>query len=265
MHVLPESSPMEGALAKHLPHLRQAQRRGLALWVCGAILAHRACQPAVLAALLLPARGGYHMLRQRLREWLYDGAERAAPCATEIAVEHCFAPLLRWVLAWWRGGELALAIDATARGEQLVALVVSVLYRGSALPVAWACHRGRRNCRGTSARRDRQPSNALLLPRACSAWRGSSGRTFGMWAVVSHWWRRRAGQSRPWALKAGSVRWLRARAEPEGRAGRLRRMATGPGSGRSRGRRTALPRSPVNERQVPERPNFYFRSTGGAR
>lgn len=27
--------------------------------------------------------------------------------------------------AWWRGG------------EQLVALVVSVLYRGSALPVAW--------------------------------------------------------------------------------------------------------------------------------
>jgi hypothetical protein len=137
MHVLPELYPMEAVLAEHLPHLRPAQRRGLALWVCGAILAHSACQSAVLAALLLPARGGYHALRQRLREWLYDGADRAAPCATEIAVEHCFAPLLRWVLAWWRGGELALAIDATARGEQVVALVVSVLYRGSALPVAW--------------------------------------------------------------------------------------------------------------------------------
>lgn len=137
MHVLPELDLMERVLADHLPHLRPAQRRGLALWVCGAILAHSACQSAVLAALLLPACGGYHALRQRLREWLYDGADRAAPCATEIAVEHCFAPLLRWVLAWWRGGELALAIDATARGEQVVALVVSVLYRGSALPVAW--------------------------------------------------------------------------------------------------------------------------------
>jgi hypothetical protein len=137
MHVLPELDPMEAVLAEHLPHLRPAQRRGLALWVCGAILAHSACPSAVLAALLLPARGGYHALRQRLREWLYDGADRAAPCATEIAIEHCFAPLLRWVLAWWRGGELALAIDATARGERVVALVVSVLYRGSALPVAW--------------------------------------------------------------------------------------------------------------------------------
>lgn len=137
MQVLPELDLMEGVLADHLPHLRPAQRRGLALWVCGAILAHSACQSAVLAALLLPARGGYHALRQRLREWLYDGADRAAPRATEIAIEHCFAPLPRWVLAWWRGGELALAIDATARGERVVALVVSVLYRGSALPVAW--------------------------------------------------------------------------------------------------------------------------------
>jgi hypothetical protein len=137
MQVLPELDLMEGVLADHLPHLRPAQRRGLALWVCGAILAHSACQSAVLAALLLPARSGYHALRQRLREWLYDGVDRAAPCATEIAIEHCFAPLLRWVLAWWRGGELALAIDATARGERIVALVVSVLYRGSALPVAW--------------------------------------------------------------------------------------------------------------------------------
>lgn len=35
------------------------------------------------------------------------------------------------------GDELALAIDATAHGDEVVALVVSVLYRGSAIPVAW--------------------------------------------------------------------------------------------------------------------------------
>src|SRR6478609_1665890 len=34
--------------------------------------------------------------------------------------------------------ELALAVDATAHREDVVALVVSVLYRGSAIPVAWA-------------------------------------------------------------------------------------------------------------------------------
>ena len=46
--------------------------------------------------------------------------------------------MLRWVLGWWRGRDLALAVDATARREDAVALVVSVLHRGSAIPVAWA-------------------------------------------------------------------------------------------------------------------------------
>jgi hypothetical protein len=127
---------MERALAERLPHLRGPQRRGLALWVLGAVLAQSACQAAVLAALLPWAP--YHALRQRLREWLLDGADKAVPCAAQVDVERCFAPLLRWVLGWWQGRELALAVDATAHREDVVALVVSVLYRGSAIPVAWA-------------------------------------------------------------------------------------------------------------------------------
>lgn len=43
---------MERTLAHHLPVLRPAQQRGLALWVYGTILAQSACQTAVLAALL---------------------------------------------------------------------------------------------------------------------------------------------------------------------------------------------------------------------
>ena len=136
MHAPPELYPMELALAERLPHPRPAQRRGLALWVLGTVLARSACQSAVLAALLM--HGRYHALRQRLREWLHDGRDKAAPCATQLEVEPCFAPLLGWVLRWWQGRELAPAIDATARGERVVALVVSVLYRGSAIPVAWA-------------------------------------------------------------------------------------------------------------------------------
>ena len=126
---------MEQHLAAHLPHLRPAQRGGLALWVVGTILARSASQHAVLAALAVYSP--WHALRQRLREWTYAGADRAAPCAVQVEVRHCFAPLLRWVLAWWQGDTLALAIDATLRRDEVAVLAVSVLYRGTALPVAW--------------------------------------------------------------------------------------------------------------------------------
>ena len=57
-----------------------------------------ACQNAVASALTI--RGNWNNLRQYLREWLYDGGDRARPCKTELDVSLCFAPLLRWVLAW---------------------------------------------------------------------------------------------------------------------------------------------------------------------
>ena len=84
MHVPPELAPMEPALAEHLSCLRPAQRRGLALSVVGSVLARSACRSAVLAALLM--HGRYHALRQRLREWLHDGRDKAAPYAAEIEV-----------------------------------------------------------------------------------------------------------------------------------------------------------------------------------
>jgi len=39
-----------------------------------------------------------HALRQYLREWLYDGTDKATPCTTQVNVRACFVPLLRWVL-----------------------------------------------------------------------------------------------------------------------------------------------------------------------
>jgi hypothetical protein len=127
-----------------LPHLRPAQQRGLALWVAGLLEAKSGCEQAILSALEplgLPA----HATRAALRDWLYDGADRAAPCAIGLEVEGCFAPLLGWVLAWWVGDTLPLAIDATSLRDRQVVLSISVLYRGSAIPVAWAVlpHRGK--------------------------------------------------------------------------------------------------------------------------
>ncbi|HYQ91064.1 MAG TPA: endonuclease, partial [Candidatus Competibacteraceae bacterium] len=52
-------------------------------------------------------------------------------------VETCFAPLLAWVLSLWEGTQLALALDATPLGDRFTVLVISVVYRGCAIPIAW--------------------------------------------------------------------------------------------------------------------------------
>ena len=134
---------MQQIIETHLPHLSRPQLTGLVLWVCGAILAGSACQNAVASA--LSPWGAWNNFRQYLREWLYDGSDRARPCQTELDVGLCFAPLLRWVLAWWRSSRLApvsstgqaLAVDPTLKGDQTTAIVISVVYRGCAIPVAW--------------------------------------------------------------------------------------------------------------------------------
>lgn len=123
------------AVASRFPNLRPAQQRGLTLWTYGTILAGSACLNAVVAALL--TLGQWDSVRQHLREWLRDGQDKVAPCQTEVDVTLCFGPLIRWVLAWWQGRDLALAIDPTLHGDRVVSLAVSILYRGSAIPIAW--------------------------------------------------------------------------------------------------------------------------------
>ncbi len=130
-----ECYQMERTIAQYMSHLRPSERRGLMLWVYGTVIARSACQNAVATALL--SLGLWNSVRQRLREWLYDGSERARPCNTQLEVSLCFAPLTRWLLSWWQTDQLALAIDATLHSDRLTALVVSVLYRGCAIPVAW--------------------------------------------------------------------------------------------------------------------------------
>jgi hypothetical protein len=126
---------MHQSIAQYFPDLRPAQQRGLTLWVYGTILAQSACQNAVATALV--ALGLWNTARQHLREWLYDGSHKARPCGTQVEVALCFPPLMRWLLSWWQSNQLALAVDATLHSDKVCALVISVLYRGNAIPVAW--------------------------------------------------------------------------------------------------------------------------------
>ena len=122
--------------------LLPSQRRGLVLWVYGTVLARSACQTMVTAALMPVCQRGVHTVRQYLREWLYDGGDKAAPCGTDITITACFVPLMRWVLSLWQGEQLVLAIDVTNLHDRLHALSVCVLYRGCAIPVAWHLRQG---------------------------------------------------------------------------------------------------------------------------
>ena len=83
-------------IEQRMPNLSESQKEGLTMWAIGTILAGSGCQSAV-AANLAEREGEIASIRQRLREWLYDGEDRARPCATRLNVEECFEPLLRWV------------------------------------------------------------------------------------------------------------------------------------------------------------------------
>src|SRR5215210_4858362 len=125
-------------LREHLPHLSRPQASVLALWSLGVVLT-RSCSLSYVTLLLGQALGKpENTLRQRLREWYYPAAQKRGAKRRSVEVEACFAPLLKWVLHAWQGRQLALALDATSLHDRFVVLCISVLYRGAAIPVAWA-------------------------------------------------------------------------------------------------------------------------------
>lgn len=83
-------------------------------------------------------------VRQRLREWYWDAAHKKGQQRVELDVTSCFVPLLRWILGLWPAGEkrVALAMDATTLGDTFTVLVISLLYRSCAIPIAWVVTAG---------------------------------------------------------------------------------------------------------------------------
>ena len=130
---------MQQVIETHLPHLSRPQLTGLVLWGVRCYSGRR-CRPERrgLGTLSLgqmeqpaPVSPGVVVRRQRPGPSLPDRTGRKS----------LLPPLLRWVLAWWRSGRLALAVDPTLKGDQTPAIVLSVVYRSCAIPVAWRIHR----------------------------------------------------------------------------------------------------------------------------
>lgn len=132
-------SQWQATVSRYLSPLSGPQAGVLALWSLGMVLSGSCGLSQVSTMLALVLHQQEETLRQRLREWYYGAADKAGQHRRSLEVESCFAPLLRWVLAWWpdESRELALALDATTLGQRFTVLCVSVLVCGCAIPVAW--------------------------------------------------------------------------------------------------------------------------------
>ena len=124
-------------IMQHLSPLSKPQATVLALWSFGMVLARSCALTAVGQLLAAGMQRKEQTVRQQLREWYSDVPRKRGAKRQALRVETCFAPLLGWVVSWWQGTQLALAIDATTLGQRFVVLAVSVVYRGCAIPVAW--------------------------------------------------------------------------------------------------------------------------------
>jgi hypothetical protein len=124
-------------LSSRMSHLTKPQAVVLAMWSYGIALT-RTCgrrTVAVFLAMLLEKRVG--TVEQRLREWCYDAENKRGTKRKTLDETTCFVPLLNWIVSLWSGTAMALAVDATSLGDRFVVLAVSVVYRGTGIPVAW--------------------------------------------------------------------------------------------------------------------------------
>jgi hypothetical protein len=119
------------------PSLSKPQALGLALWSFGMVIA-RSCSLTAVADMLASLMGqSYNTVRERLRDTYREAGAKAGEHRVELDVTGCWAPWLAWLLDGWSGQQLAIAMDATSLGDRFVVLVISVVYRGCAVPVVW--------------------------------------------------------------------------------------------------------------------------------
>jgi hypothetical protein len=137
---MPRQKPLDAwteQVVDAFPHLSRPQATVLALYSFGMILAQRCGLNSVVAALMPLLGVGFLTLRSRLQEFYQPATAKSGTKREALDVTTCFAPLLAWVLKGWPSTRLALALDATTLGDCFTVLSISVVYRGSAIPVAW--------------------------------------------------------------------------------------------------------------------------------
>jgi len=133
----PELYQWRAQIANHFPGLSQPMVMGLALWSLGMIIV-RSCSLTAIADWWSCRLGQpFQTVRERLRDTYREAEAKAGEHRAALDLSQCWAPWLNWVLAGWSGTHLAIALDATSLGQRFVLLVISVVYRGCAVPILW--------------------------------------------------------------------------------------------------------------------------------
>jgi len=127
-----------------MPHLSKPQVVVLAMWSYGMVLTKSCGRRTVATLLALLLEQNVSAIEQRLQEWCCDAQDKSGQQRRALDVTTCFAALLAWIVTLWVGTNIALAIDATSLGDRFVVLTVSVVYRGTGIPVVWTVLAGQK-------------------------------------------------------------------------------------------------------------------------
>ena len=134
------------AVSQNLTNLTKPQVVVLAMMSLGMIAAQSCALTAISIELAISLKIKYCNIYQRIREWCYDSKDKKGTKKglnrTQIEVSKCFEHLIKWIISLWQSQQLAIALDATTLGLSFTALVVSIVYRGCAIPVAWTITKG---------------------------------------------------------------------------------------------------------------------------
>jgi hypothetical protein len=114
-------------IMQQLSPLSKPQATVLALWSCGMGRARSWALSAVSKLLAEGRQRNEQTVRQRRREWYYEAQRKRGTKRQELRVETCCPLVWGWVVSWWHGTQLALAIDATTWGQRFVGLARSVV------------------------------------------------------------------------------------------------------------------------------------------
>lgn len=123
----------------HLPHMSLPHARVLAQWTFGMVTTSSVGLTTVSAFLAEVYQKKENTLRQRLREFYREAERKKGRSRRAVDVDACFPGLLRWVLGLYPKDHqpIVLAMDTTTLGDRFTVLVISAVFPGGAIPVAW--------------------------------------------------------------------------------------------------------------------------------
>jgi len=131
---------------QNLTNLTKSQAVVLAMMSLGMIAAQSCALSAISSQLAILLKVKYCNIRQRVRELCYDSKDKKGVKRTQLDVQTCFQPLIRWIVRWivslWQSKQIALALDATTLGLSFTILIISIVYRGCAIPAVWTITKG---------------------------------------------------------------------------------------------------------------------------